>query len=318
MGKRVTVLRIISRLEVMKLEELARLGEQYTRSEGTEAPGASHHAEPVDGLWVFRRNTPTSFEALIYDPVICLILQGSKKTTIGDHQFSANAGDCVVVSHALPVMARIAKASPEHPYLALIVRLDLSELHNLDSEVAACSYPVAPSAYMVAPVDQYVLDVLSRYISLADDSTSAQVLTPLVRRELHFRLLTTHHGAALRTLLRRDSHASHIARAIHRLRADFREPLEVETLARFVSMSASSFYKHFKQVTGTTPLQFHKDLRLTEARRLLFAGEHSVSTAAFEVGYESATQFSREYHRKYGVPPRQHLRASQMVSMAGS
>ena len=147
------------------------------------------------------------------------------------------------------------------------------------------------------------MELMGRYVGLLDDPEGQPVLVPLLRRELHFQMLRERHGAMLRSLIRRNSHANHIARAIRELRDSFRDPLDVSSLARFVGISPSSFHRHFKQVTATTPLQFQKDLRLAEARRLLAAGEHSVSSAAFEVGYESPTQFSREYSRKFGGSP---------------
>src|SRR5690606_13792100 len=146
----------------------------------------------------------------------------------------------------------------------------------------------------VAPVDEATLRVIERYLDLLDDPVEARVLLPLVSKELHFRLFRSASGAMLRSLLRRDSNASNIARAINTLRESFREPLDVPSLAKSVGMSASSFHKHFKAVTMTTPLQYYKDLRLTEARRLLRTNEATVSSAAFEVGYESPSQFSRE------------------------
>ena len=290
----------------MTLATLVRLADRYTRDLVDGEP-TKPRPDALPGLGFYRRTAPTSFESAVYDPIVCLILQGRKETTIGDRQFSVRAGQCIIVSHDLPVMSRIVEASPTAPYLAMIARLDISELRNLHDEVPA-PLPDEPSAYAVSDVDDRILDVMVRYAALVDEPTGVGVLAPLVRRELHFRLLTASNGAMLRTLLRRDSHASHISRAIERLRADFREAIEVPELARSVGMSPSSFHRHFKLVTATTPLQYQKDLRLTEARRLLMTGDHSVSTAAFEVGYESTTQFSREYSRKYGVPPSEALR----------
>jgi AraC-like DNA-binding protein len=132
-------------------------------------------------------------------------------------------------------------------------------------------------------------------------------MMPLIRKELHFRLLLAPHGAMLRQLVSHDSHASCIARAIERIRESFRAPLAVPELAQAAGMSPSSFHKHFKTITETTPLQYQKDLRLLEARRLLQEGHHSVSETAFEVGYESPTQFSREYARKFGASPRNDI-----------
>lgn len=294
----------------MTIAALAARVDRYMLESTDSEPHGSKQPQ-VPGLIFIRRTEPTDIEASIYDPLVCLILQGGKETIIGDRRVEVTAGSCIIVSHDLPVVARITEASPEVPYLALVVRLDLSELRSLYDEVGTAeATDVADAyAYAVGEIDAPLLDVLTRYVGLVDDPEGVRVLTPMLRRELHFRLLRTPHGAMLRTLLRRDSHASNISQAILRLRTDFRAGLEVPALARDVGMSTSSFHKHFKQVTATTPLQFQKELRLTEARRLLLTGDHTVSTAAFDVGYESATQFSREYSRKFGVPPSQHRRA---------
>lgn len=294
----------------MTIAELANKVDQYTRESGD-----SDHSAPsppsVPGLHFYRRSEPTDIEASIYNPLVCLILQGRKETLIGKRRVSAGAGTLVIVSHDLPVVARITEASPAVPYLALVATLDLSEMRSLYDEVGPTGFEAAPDAYAVGPADEPLLDIMTRYVGLADDPGGVRVLTPMIRRELHFGLLRAKHGTMLRTLLRRDSHASNISEAILRLRSDFRGGLEIPALARAVGMSTSSFHKHFKQVTTTTPLQYQKDLRLTEARRLLLTGDHSVSTAAFDVGYESSTQFSREYSRKFGVPPSEHRRFAQ-------
>lgn len=257
---------------------------------------------------MFREQAPTTFEAMVYEPIACLILQGEKETSVGDEVFTVPEGHCVVVSHDLPVLARITRASARRPYLALVIRLDLAVLRSLYDEVGEATLPTGSARSMeVAPVDEPTADVIGRYLDLLDDPVAARVLLPLVRKELHFRLYMSASGAMLRSLLQRDSHASHIARAIRTLRESYRETLAVAELARSVGMSTSSFHKHFKSVTMTTPLQYQKDLRLTEARRLLRTGASTVTEAAFEVGYESPSQFSREYARKFGAPPRSEL-----------
>jgi AraC-like DNA-binding protein len=269
--------------------------------------GDTPYHELVDGLALFRQTLPTTFDAVVYEPLICLILQGEKEIHIGDQRAVVGAGQALVVSHATPVVSRVTRASCDAPYLSLIATLDLTELRSLYAELGPAPEDIAASAVAVADVDRATLDVLGRYVALADDPDDARVMLPLVRRELHYRLLRSDSGAMLRRLLRRDSHASNITRAIQLLRDDFRHRLDMADVAQAVGMSPSSFYKHFRAITSTTPLQFQKDLRLTEARRLLLGGDHTVSTAAFAVGYESPSQFSREYSRKFGGPPRVDL-----------
>lgn len=245
----------------------------------------------------------------MYEPVICLILQGRKETVLGADTFAMSAGECLLISHDLPVVARITKA----PYLALLFDVELDTLRDLYDEIADALPAVAESRSLaVHPCDDALIDALSRYIALAGSPTDAAVLGPLVSREIHYRLAMAPFGGMLRDLIRHDSHASAIARAIAQLRRDFRSPIEIATLARSVGMSESSFYKHFKAITASSPLQYQKDLRLLEARRLLRTGSTSVSTAAFDVGYESPTQFSREYARKFGASPKHDLPVSQL------
>lgn len=261
------------------------------------------------GLHLLRERSPTEFESTIYEPVVCLILQGEKATTVGDQVRVVSAGSCIVVSHDLPVLARVTQASEKEPYLAIVIQLDLAVLRSLYDEVENVHLEGARASVMeVAPIDLNIADVVGRYLDLIGDPVSARVLLPLVRKELHFRLLLSKPGAMLRALIHRDSNESNIARAIKLLREDHRRSWDIADLAKAVGMSASAFHKHFKSLTMTTPLQYQKDLRLSEARRLLRSG-HSVSRAAFDVGYESPSQFSREYARKFGKPPSESWRA---------
>lgn len=256
--------------------------------------------QPLPGLRLLRHPRVTSFEASIYEPVVCLIVQGRKETTFGDRTQGARRGQCVLVSHDLPVVSRVLEA----PYLSLLLDVELGLLRSLYDEVADAAIDAEDaSALEVHQADAALLDALHRYLALTASATDAKVLGPLIRREIHYRLLMAPFGGMLRHLVRHDSHASAIARAIAHIRHDYRSSIAVPELARSVGMSTSSFHKHFKSVTSSSPLQYQKDLRLLAARRLLVAGGASVSDAAFEVGYESPSQFSREYARKFGVQP---------------
>ncbi len=256
------------------------------------------------GLQILRQSSPSSFQASLYEPVLCLILQGEKQVAIGEQTLSFGPGECLLVSHDLPVSSRITKA----PYLALVLEVDVAAIRELYDKVAdsALDSEHARVAH-THQADPGLLDALRRYLALADSPADAKVLGTLTSKEIHYRLLMAPFGGMLRRLMRRDSNASAVARAIGYIREDIRSPITVPDLARQVGMSASSFHKHFKAITSTTPLQFQKELRLLEARQLLRAGGPSVTTAAYEVGYESPSQFSREYARKFGVPPSQDL-----------
>jgi AraC-like DNA-binding protein len=259
---------------------------------------------PVPGLQLLRYPVRTEFEASIYEPVLCLILQGRKKTSFGERTIDVGAGECLLVSHDLPVVSRITQA----PYLALLLDIELDVLRGLYDELGAAALEGKESrALEVHVATAPLLDALGRYLALTESSTDARVLAPMITREVHYRLLTAPFGGMLRRLIRHDSHASAIARAIAFIRGNFRAPMVVADLAQHVGMSVASFHRQFKAVTTSSPLQYQKDLRLLEARRLLRSGAASVSTAAYEVGYESPNQFSREYTRRFGRPPKDDL-----------
>jgi AraC-like DNA-binding protein len=251
----------------------------------------------------------------VYDPVFCLILQGRKETSIGTQTANVGPGDALLVSHHLPVVSRITAASRREPYLAVIVTLDLALIRSLYEQVADVSLSDA-GACSLAPcqADAALLEPLGRYLNLMDKPLDARVLGPGILRELHYRLLLSPAGGMLRSLLAADSHASRVARAIQVLRQEFRRPLSVPELASLAGMSETSFHQHFKAVTGTTPLQYQKDLRLIAARKSLIEQGHNVSAAAYDVGYESPTHFSRDYRRKFGKPPSKVLEGTSHIA----
>lgn len=286
----------------MTLQELARSVDHFA---GEHAETVKGRETGIAGLFVHRQTRPSPFEATVYNPVICLNLQGRKEVTCGDRTLAFGAGQSLIVSHDVPVMARVTEASAQHPYLAIIVALDIAIIQSLCDEVGEPVLDRRQASTLTAnATDGRIIEAIARYFALASDPLEAKVMQPLILREIHFRLLTASHGGMLRQLMQRDSHASRISRAIGRIRSGYRAPLAVASLAAEAGMSPSSFHEHFRQITGTTPLQYQKDLRLMEARRLISLGGFAVSAAAYEVGYESATQFSREYSRKFGTPPR--------------
>ncbi|RYZ44224.1 MAG: AraC family transcriptional regulator [Myxococcaceae bacterium] len=265
---------------------------------------AAQLVTPRHGLYLLRQHQRTVFEAAIYTPVLCLILQGCKEMTFGDHHFRLRAGECALVSHDLPIVSRVRDA----PYLVLLLDIEVEVLRSLSEDLGEwMTAPAEARALEVHQADSRLLDAIGRYLTLAESELDARVLGPMLLKEIHYRLMMAPLGHMLRSLLRPDSHASSIARAIALLRRDFRSPMVVEELAREVGMSVSSFHKHFKDVTASSPLQYQKGLRLLESRRMLVAGAASVTTVAFEVGYESPSQFSREYARRFGRPPSQDV-----------
>lgn len=288
---------------------LERLIEQATHS-AAAVNNSQQLARLMERLLLLRRASPSPLEVSLYEPVLCLILQGRKQVSLGEQTLSFGPGECLLVSHDVPVRSRITKA----PYLALVFEVDVTAIRKLYDEVAGSALDDGEHARVAQThrADPGLVDALHRYLALADSPADAKVLGPLISKELHYRLLMAPFGGMLRSLIRHDSDASAIARAIAQIRADIRSPVAIPELARRVGMSVSAFHKHFKTITSTTPLQYQKELRLLEARRLLKTGAASVTTAAFDVGYESPSQFSREYSRKFGAPPSQDLIAGAL------
>lgn len=266
-------------------------------------------------LTILEATEITKIEAVVYNPVVCLILQGSKETTIGDQIVKLRAGDALIVSHDLPVLSKITEASTDKPYLALIISLDLGQIRRLYEQVGPAVVQDPPARSLSSGrADAALVDPIFRYLALAGHPLDARVLGPSLLQEIHYRLLMSPFGGMLRSLLSIDSHASRVAKAIMKIRAEFRNALTVAELAQSAGMSQSSFHGHFKHVTGTTPLQYQKDLRMITARDLLRAGQHNVSSASFDVGYESPTHFSRDYQRKFGVAPSQDASLNVMTA----
>lgn len=279
-----------------------RLTREVSRRLGGPAAGDSRSIEAVEGLRLFRFHASSPSQATLYEPVLCLILQGRKDVTIGERTLSLGSGDCLLVSHDVPVSSRITQA----PYQSPVMDLDIGIVTGLRDELGALEPDgTRPQGAQSHPADPELIDALCRYLVVTGSPRDAKVLGPLVVREIHYRLLTAPFGSSLRGLVRQDLRATAIARAIAFMRADIRSPVSIPRVAREVGMSGSVFHKHFRAVTSTTPLQYLKDIRLLEAQRQLRTGCDSITAVAFDVGYASPSQFSREYLRKFGVPPSQ-------------
>lgn len=271
-------------------------------------PHGKNVTASLPNLSVFQRAEVSEFEANVYNPVVCVVLSGRKEILVGTEQVSLGKGDALVVSHDMPVFAKITEASKEQPYLAIILQLDLALIRGFYEQVGE-SMTVEDSARSIAKTSVHSpwIDPLERYLTLLSNPLEQQVLGPLTLTEIHFRLLMSPIGGMLRNLLSVSSHASKIARAIRTIRTHFREPLLIPELAKESGMSTSSFHEHFKSIIGTTPLQYQKNLRLIQAHELIRARKYPVSVASSEVGYESPTHFSRDYQRKFGCSPSVHL-----------
>jgi AraC-like DNA-binding protein len=259
----------------------------------------------VPGLFAFCSERRTEFQATFYEPVMCLVLQGAKEAHLEDRTVRYGEGKSLIVSHALPVAAGVIDATRDKPYVSLALQLDLGLVRSLYDEIGPQTAPARASHSMsVADGDADLFDAVARLFRMSRDPAEVQTLAPLVLKEIHFRLLRAQHGGMLRQLLLHESPASRINKAIALIRKKYKSTLPVAELAAEAGMSQSTFHEHFKAVTSNTPLQYQKELRLMDARRQLLSGGKSVAAVAYDVGYESPTQFSREYGRKFGVAPR--------------
>jgi len=257
---------------------------------------------PIAGLTIVRATEASDLLYAISRPLICLVLQGGKHVAMGAQAFSFSAGDSLLITADVPTVSQITRASLAAPYLSLVLELDPAVIADLAMQMDVAREDGALPV-RVDPTDAEVSDAALRLMRLLDRPASLPVLHAQLVREFHYWLLAGKHGAAIRNLGWPDSQARRVARAVEVLRSDFAQPLPVERLAAVAGMSPSSFHQHFRNVTSLSPLQFQKQLRLIEARRLMLSEGVSASSAAFAVGYGSVPQFTREYGRMFGLPP---------------
>ncbi|MDX8350859.1 AraC family transcriptional regulator [Cognatiyoonia sp. IB215182] len=260
---------------------------------------------PAAGLVLVKHARRSDWMDTVYEPNLCIVLNGAKDTRVGDDVFQIEAGQALIVSHHLPVASQVVKATPEDPYLAVVLKLDVPTLHNFANRIDKNGFGNDGAvSFAVEEVTEDLVEAIQRYIASTEDKAAAEILGPAQFQELHFRLLKSSQGGMLRELIAQTSHASRIARAIDVINANFATPLSMSALASQAGMSESAFYQHFKAVTRMTPLQYQKQMRMHEAQRILTSGVATVTEVAFKVGYESLSQFSREYSRKFGVSPK--------------
>jgi AraC-like DNA-binding protein len=261
---------------------------------------------PVPGLRMMCVGSPRGDLHSIYRPLVCLVLQGAKRMIVGREERVFAAGQSVIVSADMPVVGRVVQASPTAPYLAIAVELEMTILRDVAVQLGGVRSP-RPSAIRTLftnDTEEAVLDCAARLMRLLDRPEATPLLRPGILRELHYWLLSGSHGEHLRALADPSSHAARLGAAIAVLRAEYRSCIRVEGLAETAAMSLTAFHKHFKHLTSLTPGQYQKRLRLIEARRLMLDEGFSASSAAFEVGYESVSQFTREYRRLFQAPPK--------------
>lgn len=282
--------------------ELSQLIARYCIEEGVLETA-------IPGLALFSASQPSPITHTLYRPALCVMAQGQKMVRLEDETYCYDPLHYLVASVTLPVTGEVTQASPQQPYLSLRLDLDPLEIGQLLAEAGPLGVPDQGSGrgLHIDRVDAPLLDAVLRLLRLLESPRDIPILAPLVRREILYRLLHSPQSQLLRDLARADSHTHRINHAIEWLNQNFHQPLRIDELARVASLSSSSLHHRFKEVTAMSPLQYQKQLRLQEARRLLLCENLDVASAGYRVGYESPSQFSREYSRLFGAPPSRDL-----------
>lgn len=283
-------------------QEIARLIEHFSNQDGV-------HPTPIPRLFLIRESIITEPISRVNEPSFCIILQGEKEVLLGEEHFLYGPGHYIVASVDLPVTGQVIKASTESPYLALKLEFTSSQILEVlnESDIQSGQRKNAKRAMFVSEVEPALLDAVLRLASLLENPKHIPVLAPLFKKEIIYWILQSPHGEALEQMALEGSNGSKIREVIDHIINNYEDPFRIEELAQIANMSASSLHRHFKGVTAMSPIQFQKQLRLQEARRLLLADSTDIADVAFRVGYESQSQFSREYSRMFGFPPRVDL-----------
>jgi AraC-like DNA-binding protein len=280
------------------LQELATLVARF-------APGDGVHETPFPGLTLHRRSAPSEPESCIYEPGLVVVAQGAKRATLLERSFIYDSATCLVTSVDLPVAGQVLRASAREPFLGMKLRLDLPKIADLIALTGA----VESEAPMNGPgisgiaVSPSLLDAVIRLVALLQTPGDIAVMAPLIEREIHYRLINSPEGIHLRHVAVAGSRTGLMVDAIQWIKDHYARPLRIQELATTVNMSESALHHNFKAVTAMSPLQYQKQLRLQEARRLMLSERLDAASASQRVGYESPSQFSREYRRMYGAPP---------------
>lgn len=290
---------------------LAPLRAAMVDSIGRRTVGNTDSPTAIPNLIFFRREKPMPPCICLVEPSIVLVVQGEKQMLVGGEAYPYDVNRFLVTSLDLPANSQIVTASPAQPCLGLVLKLDLRIMAELIAQgglplpaVHSSDRGVGIGLGAVTPV---LLEAFKRLLDLLDDPGAIPVLAPLIEREIHYRLLKSDQAARLWQIASVGSQGHRVAKAIDWLKMNYTETLRIDDLAAHVQMSTSSLHQHFRQLTAMSPLQYQKWLRLNEARRLMLNEDQDAASAAFEVGYESPSQFSREYTRLFGAPPRRDI-----------
>jgi len=283
--------------------------ERLARIIGDRIDRPGDFGTPIEGLGFFRREHPSPPVVCMVEPSIILVARGEKQLWVGGEGYPYDPSRFLITSLNLPANSEVLAASPEQPCLGLTLKLDVRMLAELAAQggLSTVRDKSVVGGVGIGTVTDALLASFERLLALLEEPDAIAILAPLIKREIHYRLLMSDQANRLRQITAVDGQGYRIAKAIDWLKLNYTSALRVDELAAQVQMSAATFHHHFRQLTAMSPLQYQKWLRLNEARRLMLNEHKDVSTAAFKVGYESPSQFSREYSRLFGVPPKRDI-----------
>lgn len=296
---------------LLRRAEIAACIERLTTGNGA-------HATAIPRLKLIRATSSSELQHSLHEPAFCMPVQGRKRVLLADEVTVYDADDYLVISQDVPISSQVIDATAEAPYLCVRLGFSPGEVAALMHDIGRAPSPekaACTRAIYTAPTNLVLVDAVLRLIRLLDAPRDIAALAPLVVREILYRLLTSEEGWRLAQIGMPDGQGPRISEAIAWLRAHYREPLKIEDLASSVHMSGSSLHRHFRAVTAMSPLQYQKHLRLQEARRLMLVEGADATSAGYHVGYESASQFSREYARMFGAPPARDMRRMRQDSL---
>lgn len=275
----------------------------------TRAVSGDEVIEVFPGLFLGRSSQLTEHVHSVFKPAFCVIAQGSKQVLLGEETFRYDPGHYLISTVDLPIVSHVAEASAEKPYLSFRLDLDASMVASvmMESGIETKKTGANVKAMDVSPIDADLLDAVVKLARMLDTPDEIKFLAPLIIREIIYRLLKGEQGARLSHLLTPEGDTRRISRAVRQLRENIDQPLKIENIAREIGMSVSGFHHHFKSVTAMSPLQFQKQIRLQEARRLMLGEDLDVASAGFRVGYEDPSYFSRDYKKLFGAPPQRDI-----------
>ncbi|GAA4440103.1 AraC family transcriptional regulator [Bremerella cremea] len=302
----------------MSPEQFHRDHEELARRIGKAMP-EDGRLEVQPGIFLNRASHPGNLLHAVAEPCLCIISQGSKEVLLGEQRFRYDPAHYLITTMALPVSGQVVEATTKEPYLSLRLNLDTPDVTSVLSESGFAALNVGehnPIGISVSTLSEPLLNAVLRLVRMLDDPLEYQVLAPMAKREIIFRLLVGDQGARLRHLAKFGGKSHRMVRAVNSIRSNFDQPMRIEDLASDVNMSVSSFHAHFKAATSMSPLQFQKKLRLQEARRLMLDENSDAAEAAFKVGYEDAAQFNREYKRQFGLPPKRDIERIREATLA--